>query len=177
MPGPGPGSGLAPLLHSHGALDRYVGVEADVESFGVLTQQVLALGVEHSATVLQGAVWKHDGEVSFDGRGQSWAHHVADDGDHKVRAMTLGTILDRAGLASCDLLKLDIEGGEREVLASLASWGHRVDAIVAELHGDLDYAWFARTVAPAGFVCAPAGRLFNRHPGAIRRRSPLERFV
>ena len=40
--------------------------------------------------------------------------------------MTIGTLLDRDGLDEVDLLKLDIEGGERDVLESISSWRDRV---------------------------------------------------
>jgi FkbM family methyltransferase len=165
------------LRNGNGALERYVGVEPDADSFALLTAQAQSLGVEQRSTLLQGAVWERDGEVSFDRDGESWAHHVSQNGRATVRALTIGSILDIAGLASCDLLKLDIEGGEKQVLNALPEYAGRIDAIVAELHDGLDYDWFAATVGPAGYRCAPPGALFNGHPSAVRRGSPLERFV
>ena len=165
------------LCNSQGVLERYAGVEADAESFKVLAAQAQSLGMDGRATLIQGAVWERDGEVSFQRDGASWAHHVSEDGGDTVRALTLGSILDIAGLASCDLLKLDIEGGERQVLTTLPEYAHRIDAIVAELHDGLDYDWFVSSVAPAGYLCAPPGKLFHQHPGAIRIGSPLEHLV
>ncbi len=115
------------------------------------------------------AAWEHDGEVRFDDRGPSWRRHVAAGGAVRVRAMMIESILDAAGPAECDLLKLDIEGGERTVLPRMKSWGPRVRRVVAELHDGLDYAWFADIADSAGFEPFPPGALFRAHPGAIRR--------
>ena len=149
-------------------LERYVGVEADRESFALLELQASAVDVRARSLLLQVAAWEHDGEVSFDDRGASWGRHVSPVGPTRVRAMTIESILDAAGLAECSLLKLDIEGGERTVLPRIRSWGPRVRTVVAELHGELDYAWFAAHATAAGFRPFPPGALFRAHPGAIR---------
>ncbi len=92
------------------------------------------------------------------------------DGDGKA-TLSINSILDRAGLAEVDLLKLDIEGGEKPVLESWPIWRHRVRRLVVEVHDfwdPLDYDWFAACARASGFVPMPAGRLFGRLPGAIR---------
>ena len=150
-------------------LRRYVGVEPDRAAFGLLELQADNLKVNSRGLLLQAAVWERDGEVRFDDRGPSWGRHVSQVGARRVRAMTIESILDEAGLEQCDLLKLDIEGGERTVLPRMRSWGPRVRTVVAELHGDLDYAWFAAIADDAGFEPFPPGKLFRAHPGAVRR--------
>ena len=150
-------------------LHRYVGVEADRVSFGMLELQTTTADIRSKSVLLHAAAWEHDGEVRFDDRGPSWGRQVSADGTARVRAMTIESILDAAGLEECDLLKMDIEGGERTVLARMKSWGPRVRRVVAELHGDLDYAWFAGIADRAGFEPFPPGELFRAHPGAIRR--------
>jgi FkbM family methyltransferase len=149
-------------------LRRYVGVEADRAAFDMLELQATAAGIQSKSLLLQVAAWEHDGEVSFDDRGPSWGHRVSAGGSARVRAMTIESILDAAGLEQCDLLKLDIEGGERTVLPRIKSWGPRVRRVVTELHDGLDYAWFAAIAEGAGFRPFPAGELFRAHPGAIR---------
>jgi FkbM family methyltransferase len=160
-----------------GQLERYVGVEPDVESFALLEAQARSLGIEDRATLLQAAVWDRDGVVSFDESGPSWGRKVVEGDGRKVRALTLTSILDEAELEHCDLLKLDVEGGELNVLCTVAACAERIDALVVELHNGLDYAWFAATVAAAGFKPAPAGKLFRTHPGAVRCGSGLKRLV
>jgi FkbM family methyltransferase len=150
-------------------LRRYVGVEADRDSFGLLELQPAAVAVRSKSLLLQVAAWEHDGEVRFDDRGPSWGRHVSTGTGTRVRAMTIESILDAAGLEECDLLKLDIEGGESTVLPRMKSWGPRVRTVVAELHHGLDYPWFAGIAESAGFEPFPPGKLFRAHPAAIRR--------
>ncbi|HVS18154.1 MAG TPA: FkbM family methyltransferase [Planctomycetota bacterium] len=159
------------VMKLNGRLRRYVGVEADRSAFGMLQLQADAAGIRERSVLLQAAAWESDGEVSFDDHGPSWGRQVSAEGTVRVRAMTIDSILDAAGLEQCDLLKLDIEGGERAVLAGIRTWGPRVRALVAELHDGLDYAWFADLVESAGFQPYPPGELFRSHPGAIRRSS------
>jgi len=157
------------MMKAGGRLRRYVGVEADRDSFGMLELQATTMAVRSKSQLLQAAAWGHDGEVRFDDQGPSWGRHVSAGGTGRVRAMTIESILDAAGLEECDLLKLDIEGGERTVLPRMKSWGPRVRMVVAELHDGLDYAWFASIAESAGFQPFPPGELFRAHPGAIRR--------
>ncbi len=157
------------MMQTNGKLRRYVGVEADAAAFQLLRLQAAGAGIDSKSVLLHAAAWEHDGEVSFDDRGPSWGRHVSECGAARVRAMRIESILDAAGLEECDLLKLDIEGGERVVLARMQAWGPRVRTIVAELHDGLDYAWFAGLAERAGFEPFPAGKLFRAHPAAIRR--------
>ncbi len=49
----------------------------------------------------------------------------------------MADVLDRSGEARCDLLTLDIEGGEAELFSrNTEQWLHRVDAILVEIHGE-----------------------------------------
>lgn len=162
-------------LKRRGGIDRYIGVEADADSFKVLETQLAAMQLAGRGSIYNAAIWDRNGEVNFDIDHQSWGRHVStDDKGVPVRAMTLDAIMDEAGVASCDLLKLDIEGGEARVLPYVVEHcAHRVETIVAELHGELDYRWFSSVVAEADFISFPPGSLFKEHPGAVRRDSKL----
>lgn len=161
------------LRRTRGALERYVGVEPDRDSYAALERQVRALGMTRRSALFEAAAWSHDGVVAFDDRGPSWGRKVDGSGRASVRSLSVASILNAAALTRVDLLKLDIEGGEESVLES-DGWAHRVGAVVAELHGGLDYAWFARTMRAQGFIPVPSGRLFRMHPGAVRRGSRFE---
>jgi FkbM family methyltransferase len=147
---------------------QYVGIEADGSSFDVLERQIKSLGLGREFSILHAAVWERDGEVSFDSTGPSWGRHVASSGGVKVAAKTIKTILNECGLKQCDLVKIDIEGGELSVLPTINDWGACVKAVVVELHGSADFDWFSKIVTSAGFRAYPAGVLFHSHPGALR---------
>jgi len=53
---------------------------------------------------------------------------------HTVNSMTIDTLLERCNLEQIDILKIDIEGAEKEVFSDTSSWIDRVDAIIIELH-------------------------------------------
>jgi FkbM family methyltransferase len=152
-------------------LRRYVGVEPDPDAFELLTEIIRIRGLSDISTLLQVAVSAEDGTAAFDTAGESWGHRLSDQGDLQVQTLSVNSILDRASLAEVDLLKLDIEGGEKQVLESWPTWRRRVRCLVVELHDfwdPLDYDWFAACARASGFVPMPAGRLFGRLPGAIR---------
>ena len=52
----------------------------------------------------------------------------------KVRAITMDRVIDDYGLDKIDILKIDIEGSEKEVFADTSDWIKKVDSVVIELH-------------------------------------------
>jgi len=53
---------------------------------------------------------------------------------HAVQAMTVDKIILDFNLKKIDILKIDIEGAEKEVFSDTSSWIERVDSIIVELH-------------------------------------------
>jgi FkbM family methyltransferase len=156
------------LKYTRGELQRYVGVEPDAASFEILRRQVELFGVRDKATLLQLAVSDREGVLTFDDSGPVWEHHVSPTGTKQVQAAPLPRILDTAGIEVCDLLKVDIEGAEKELFESIGQWKDRVRAIVCELHANVSYEWFAGLMRSAGFNPYRSGSLFRKLPGAIR---------
>ena len=152
-------------------LRRYVGVEPDPDAFELLSEMVRIRGLSDISSLLQVAVSAEDGTAAFDTSGESWVHRLSDQGGLRVQTLSINSILDRAGLTEVDLLKLDIEGGEKQVLECWPVWRDRVRCLVVELHDSwdpLDYDWFASCARASGFVPMREGSLFGRLPGAIR---------
>jgi hypothetical protein len=56
-----------------------------------------------------------------------------EDGDQRVRAVTMETLMKETGLSVIDFLKVDIEGAENEVFQTRA-WIKSVRVIAIELH-------------------------------------------
>lgn len=79
--------------------------------------------------------------------GQPGAYHVEEGGEPgeirvlpgegSIEALTVPEILDRAGMEGVDLLKIDIEGAEAEIFERAEEWGHRVGAVIGEVHPPL----------------------------------------
>jgi len=53
---------------------------------------------------------------------------------HKVQGMTIDKIMENCGLERINILKVDIEGAEREVFIDSSSWIKKIDALIIELH-------------------------------------------
>ncbi|WP_344251858.1 FkbM family methyltransferase, partial [Humibacillus xanthopallidus] len=93
---------------------------------------------------IQAALWEHPGTVNLVDPGQgAWAFrvegiesfsHSQRDGMNSVQAIDIPTLLTTFGLETIDLLKLDVEGAEREILSSAEPWIDKVSAIAVELH-------------------------------------------
>lgn len=98
---------------------------------------------------IHAALWGHTGSLTLTDPGYgAWAFQVSaaenpsatDDpwlgggSGHRVRAITISDVIRDYGLDRIDLLKLDIEGSEREVFRQCDSWIGQVDAICMELH-------------------------------------------
>jgi hypothetical protein len=52
----------------------------------------------------------------------------------RVRGVTIDGLMRDHGFDHIDVLKLDIEGAEREVFATPGTWLEKTDLIIAELH-------------------------------------------
>lgn len=90
------------------------------------------------------ALWNRNEEINLidPGRGK-WgfiteAKNTADNPlsniCHTVNGMTIDRIIHDYGLNNIDILKIDIEGAEKEVFEDTASWIGKVNALIIELH-------------------------------------------
>ena len=53
---------------------------------------------------------------------------------HTVKALTVDRIIEDYGLKRVNILKVDIEGAEKEVFSDTSAWIGSVDSIIVELH-------------------------------------------
>jgi FkbM family methyltransferase len=119
---------------------RIVGIEPDPVTFERLRDSVGGLpGVE----LHPWAVADTTGPRAFDRSSQSWGSSLADSNvattmtvdTVTVQALTVTDLLDRLGIESADLLKLDVEGGEWLIFDE-PSGLEACKVIVGELHLD-----------------------------------------
>lgn len=99
-----------------GRFSRIVAFEPDARNFARMAQRVGSLppGQRERIAMRQAALWSTPGRVCFDSHGHVGSA-IADGGAEWVEADTLASVQD---LPDPLLLKLDVEGAEREVLAS-----------------------------------------------------------
>ncbi len=96
-------------------------------------------------TLVQAALWDRESELSIvsqPGFGEA-GFVMTGEGEEippgakivqKIRALTIPAIMEEFGLDSVDILKMDIEGSEREVFEAAAPWIGKVETLIAELH-------------------------------------------
>ena len=125
--------GMASLLFVHRyPKARIIAVEPEPANFAALVRNTSPY---KNIVPVQAALWKEDGEVRL---GKSTAHPkgafaIAEDGDQRVRAVTMETLMRENGLSTIDFLKVDIEGAEKEVFQNCA-WIKNVRVMAIELH-------------------------------------------
>jgi FkbM family methyltransferase len=94
-----------------------------------------------------------NGTVQFTTDGPTWGNRIGNSGI-TVPAFTIGELCRKEDLEKVDLLKIDIEGAEKEVLAN-ADFFDRVRNLIIELHNDYDFESFQSDVDAFDFQAYP----------------------
>lgn len=133
--------GLATLWFAlHHPTARIVAVEPDAGNLAVARENLSDLP---SVELVAAALMDFDGVgVVVDPGDGPWGLRVQAEAEGwsegrvvgRVDCVSMPTIIERHGIDRIDLLKLDIEGGEVEVLASSAEWIDRAETLAIELH-------------------------------------------
>jgi FkbM family methyltransferase len=120
---------------------RIVAIEPERANFELLLRNVAPYP---NVTCLRKALVGVPRTVSIVDPGEgSWAFQAAQVGDERaahideVEGVTVSEVMRTFGWTHIDLLKLDIEGSEKEVFEAGRPWIDSVDIIVAELHDAL----------------------------------------
>jgi FkbM family methyltransferase len=111
---------------------RIIALEPEPSNFAALIKNTAPY---KTITPIHAALWREDGEVTL---GSSNAHpkgafQIVKNGQQRVRAIRMDTLIREACIDSIDLLKVDIEGAEIEVFES-CPWIRTVRVIAIELH-------------------------------------------
>ena len=151
---------------------RIVGIEPEMSNYELLVRNTTHLA---KVTPLQGALWNCVRPLAIENPDdQKWAFRVKESAAstiEKVRAFTIPDIMASADCTWVDILKLDIEGAEKELFeANYETWLDHIGLIVVELHDRLRKGCsetFFRAVRPYGFVEFPRGE----HVVLVRERA------
>ena len=120
---------------------RIIAVEPEARNLEVLARNIAPY---ENITAVGAALWREDArlDVVDPGLGE-WAYRTRakdargenrDPFVQEVRGMTLATLCAEHDIDRIDILKMDIEGAEREVFADSSAWIGNVDALIVELH-------------------------------------------
>lgn len=132
---------------------RLLAVEPDTANFAALQANIAPYA--DRATCIRGAVWDRETTLQFDdattGQGDEWGRQMKE-GEGNVPAFDIPALMKMAGFSRVGLLKIDVEGAEREMFADASAWLPLVDNMVIELHGDEASRIFHKAIEPYGFT-------------------------
>ena len=96
--------------------------------------RVCRSNVQHRATVLETAIWPTPARLAIhDASANAWGIQVRADESGAIQAITMPELVEMCG-GCIDLLKLDIEGAEKDLFSGDTSWLGSVRNIVMEIH-------------------------------------------
>lgn len=120
---------------------KIIAIEPEASNYEMLKINVAAYS---NIFPINAALWDKNGEVNLVDPGQGkWGFMTKGDDSHevslskmchKVKSMTVDKLMEDHELDKIDILKIDIEGAEREVFGNSSSWIEKVDALMIELH-------------------------------------------
>jgi len=120
---------------------RIVAVEPEDGNFDLLVKNS-----QHNKNIIpvKAAIWwKTQKKNIYDQHTGHWGYTIADGpGDwavmgQEIDCVTIDSLMKTYGAEKIDLLKMDIEGAEKEVLENSSGWIDAVDVITAELHDQM----------------------------------------
>jgi FkbM family methyltransferase len=130
--------GLATIYFANRFPDaRIIALEPEPVNFDLLLRNTQAYS---NVQAIRAGLWSRRATLSIENPADDpWAFRVceAETPEGGLPAVTVEDLMARLGTEQLDLLKMDIEGSEREVLRASAPWIDRVNAIVVELHDRL----------------------------------------
>jgi FkbM family methyltransferase len=117
---------------------KVVAIEPEASNFDVLSCNIRPY---EQIRAVNAALWSHQTKVRIrNPTDRHWALQVAPAaaGDGTIDSITIPDVLAMAGEETIDILKLDIEGAEKELFADgCQEWMGKVRVIIIELHDRL----------------------------------------
>lgn len=116
---------------------KIVAVEAEASNFAALCENVRGY---RNIFPVHAAVWNRNGHVMMtvpqgsDGAIDTMTFAIREGEGTRVRSITMTTLMRETGISSIDVLKVDIEGAEKEVFETACDWIGGIRCIAIELH-------------------------------------------
>jgi FkbM family methyltransferase len=113
-------------------------IEPEKSNFEILEENTI--GFKNIKRINAGLWSKNVTLKIVDSSSEKWAFKVEEiEGETKdgIKSMTLNSVLENSGFQEIDILKIDIEGSEKELFSKNTEWLDKVKIIVIELHDRL----------------------------------------
>ena len=121
---------------------RIIAIEPEKNNFAILKKNIAPYD---NITPVYGALWDENKEITLVDPGLGTMGYMTQDDEinagkipgkplHRVNGMTLDRIMVEQGIGFIDILKIDIEGAEREIFQDPSSWIDKVGSLIIETH-------------------------------------------
>jgi len=118
---------------------KIIAIEPETANFNLLKQNTAAFP---NVTPVNAAIWPRSGRINLLDPGMgSWGFEAGEASGRPdarslgtVRAVTVDELMAEFNLPYIDVLKVDIEGGEKTLFAESPEWLKRVGVVMIELH-------------------------------------------
>lgn len=114
---------------------KIISIEPEKNNFELLKKNVSNY---ENIIALNAALWNENKEVDIvDPHLGSWGFQVENNSGNsiqKINTFTVDKIMEMFDLPKINLLKIDIEGAEKEIFENPSAWINKVDVIAIELH-------------------------------------------
>lgn len=128
----GANCGLTSVYYANQYPDaQIISVEPEESNYKALVRNVLPY---RNVLPVRAALWNRTGEVTTVDVGGDWECQVRE--GTGCPAITMSTLMAEVGIDSIDLLKVDVEGAEKEIFSE-CEWMGRVRVLAIELHDRL----------------------------------------
>jgi len=114
---------------------RIIALEPDPSNYEALVRNVAGFP---SIIPMHAALWSYRGRLVLQTTGlaksETQVIEAGATGKGDVECLSVADLLSQFGVGSIDLLKMDVEGSEKEILDQSASWIENIGTLVVELH-------------------------------------------
>ncbi len=121
---------------------RIIAIEPEISNYKLLEKNIMPY---KNISALNVALWNKNERISLVDPGLGkWGFMTANEGQkndifesntcHKVQGLTIARIMSMNNLEQIDILKIDIEGAEKEVFTDSSHWIEKINILIIELH-------------------------------------------
>ncbi len=111
---------------------KIISIEPDHENFELLCANTAPYD---NITTMHAALWHEDTMLeNLNPDDENWAYQFSPSITGEFKAVSMEGIINDFNLSKVDLLKIDIEGAEKEVMSAAQGWIDVVGTVVIELH-------------------------------------------
>ncbi|MDR2580373.1 MAG: FkbM family methyltransferase [Fibromonadaceae bacterium] len=117
---------------------KIIAIEPEKSNFEMLKKNT---ALYSNIYAVKAALWNSIGELDLFGGYDNWGFRLGMDRkedriikQHLTKTITIEKIIEDFNIDRIDILKIDIEGSEKEVFDNSSAWIDKVNSIVVELH-------------------------------------------